>query len=350
MEKPRLSALPEPDRSESREEFLQVFEKHGSLIEFRRICRTRADRQLALFAALERAVVVGSPAASPPSPNDEADQMLCDLLDVIDADPVLKNHGSGYGPHRHLANLQAFGVWKKNAPIAQPSARELFATAFSTLSAEPVSDLPTLASNYSPRSQESDPNGELIDPSTNAQTLAAQSPESPQAPHGVLVVAIAPDQQVTIDGTGEAGIIRQEDQNPGEKCLVGWDRASPQAAGPPTPLAEIPSHPVRRGRPIKLDDLAKGRLLGLMSYGLSFRQAAAQLGVHHQTLLNALKRDEEFAQQVSEARMNAMSQPLLTVIQASRTNWRAAAWLAKFLNERRISTYETTPEERELKR
>jgi len=101
---------------------------------------------------------------------------------------------------------------------------------------------------------------------------------------------------------------------------------------------------------MKLDDVAKGKLLGLMSYGLSFRQAAAQLGVHHVTLLNALKRDEEFAQQVSEARMNAMSQPLLTVIQASRTNWRAAAWLAKFLNERRISTYETTPEERELNR
>ena len=107
---------------------------------------------------------------------------------------------------------------------------------------------------------------------------------------------------------------------------------------------------MRRGRPLKLDDMAKGRLLGLMSYGLSFRQAAAQLGVHHVTLLNALKRDEEFAQQVSEARLAAISQPLLTVIQASRNNWRAAAWLAKFLNDRRVSGYETTPEEAELKR
>jgi hypothetical protein len=85
-----------------------------------------------------------------------------------------------------------------------------------------------------------------------------------------------------------------------------------------------------------------------MSYGLSFRQAAAQLGVHHQTLLNLLKRDEAFAQQVAEARLDAISQPLLTVVQASRTNWRAAAWLAKFLDERRVRTYETTPEEREL--
>jgi hypothetical protein len=37
------------------------------------------------------------------------------------------------------------------------------------------------------------------------------------------------------------------------------------------------------------------------------------------------------------------------VIQASRTNWRAAAaWLAKFLHDRRTSSYETTPEERML--
>jgi hypothetical protein len=59
-----------------------------------------------------------------------------------------------------------------------------------------------------------------------------------------------------------------------------------------------------------------------MSYGLSFRQAAAQLGVHHQTLLNALKRDEEFAQQVAEARLDAIAQPLVVIVQAARKNWR----------------------------
>jgi hypothetical protein len=53
--------------------------------------------------------------------------------------------------------------------------------------------------------------------------------------------------------------------------------------------------PLRRGQPRKLDDVARGRLLGLMSYGLSFRQAAARLGVHHQTLFKMMKRDEEFA-------------------------------------------------------
>jgi len=63
-----------------------------------------------------------------------------------------------------------------------------------------------------------------------------------------------------------------------------------------------------------------------------------------------MKRDEEFAQQVSEARLDAISQPLLTVVQASRTSWRAAAWLARFLEDRRVRMYETTPEEHELAR
>jgi len=123
-----------------------------------------------------------------------------------------------------------------------------------------------------------------------------------------------------------------------------------QSEAQPIDVSRVPGRPLRRGRPPALDDLAKGRLLGLMSYGLSFRQAAAQLGVHHVTLLNTMKRDEEFAQQVAEARLDAISQPLLTVVQASRTNWRAAAWLEKFLNDRRASRYETTPEENELQR
>jgi hypothetical protein len=66
--------------------------------------------------------------------------------------------------------------------------------------------------------------------------------------------------------------------------------------------------------------------------------------------LKLLHRDEEFAQQVAEARLDAISQPLLAVVKAARTNWRAAAWLANFLERRRISTYESTPEERELAR
>src|SRR5437868_5878966 len=262
MEKPCLSALPEPDRSESLQNYLNVFAEHPGLADFRRLIRTPQDRQLALFAALERAVIVGSPTVSPPKPDDDADQLLCDLLDVINSHPVLKNCGAAYGPHRYLANLQALGLWRRNQPITQPCARQLFATTFASLKAEPVSDLPTSRANYSPASQESDRNGELIETSASAQALAVQPSESPQASDGILVVAISPDQQVTIETTGQAGIIRHNDQTPGEKIDI---------ENAPLDANQIRARPVRRGRPIKLDDFARGRLLGLMSHGLSFR-------------------------------------------------------------------------------
>ena len=145
---------------------------------------------------------------------------------------------------------------------------------------------------------------------------------------------VCPADAVRSEGGDSAGILHHEGSTSGEVFTA----------------AEFPVRTVRRGQPRKRDDFAKGRLLGLMSQGLSFRQAAARLGVHHQTLLNTLKRDEEFAQQVSEARLDAISQPLLTVVKASRTNWRAAAWLARFLEDRRVRNLETTPEERELER
>ena len=147
-----------------------------------------------------------------------------------------------------------------------------------------------------------------------------------------------PAQTAATESCGpDPGLIRHDDENGGEKIA---DLSIDPAA--------IPARPLRRGRPPLIDDLAKGRVLGLMAHGLSFRQAAAQLGVHHQTLLNLMKRDVEFTQQVAESRLIAISQPLLTVVKASRTNWRAAAWLARFLEERRTRSLETTPEERAI--
>jgi hypothetical protein len=339
-----LSPLSEPDRSQSLEKFLAALDRHPDLAHFRAAARTGPERQLALFAALERAVLVGSPAASPPRHDDNADQLLCDILDAIDRHPELQHHGSAYGPDRHLANLQAFGVWRGTTPLTQPSARELFTTAFSDVTTGPASDLPSLETNNSPAPQGFSPNGDLIGLSASPEPTSDQSPHSPQTVDGVLVVSIVPATDQVPDSSAPTGIIHHATETPGE-----------QFAEVPADPRLVPTRPLRRGRLIALDDLAKGRLLGLMSYGLSFRQAAAQLGVHHVTLLNALKRDEEFAQQVSEARLDAISQPLLTVIQASRTNWRAArapprsgGRLAKFLHERRVSSYETTPEERAL--
>lgn len=295
----KVRPLPERERRAALTQFLEAIDRDPELTHFRRYIPNGPQRQLALFAAWERDAIKGGPAVCPPAVDDLADQLLCDLLELCERDPHLKNHGGAFGADRHLANLQALGAWS-----GQPQALDLFTRAFSHLNADAGESYPAPAANSSPAAQELQHFGEII---------GEQIAENPG--------------DVSIGGE----LIHHEAQTPGELSA-----ALPRA--------------VRRGRPPALDERAKGKLLGLMAHGLSFRQAAAQLGVHHVTLLNALKRDEAFAQQVAEARLDAISQPLLVVVEAARKNWRAAAWLAKFLNDRRISSYEQTPEERELER
>src|SRR5207244_3426574 len=118
------------------------------------------------FAAMEREVLLGRPAACPPSHDDPGDLLLCDILDCVDRDPQLKNRGAAYGPDQRLANLQAFGLWRGSEPLNRPTALELFTTAFSSLTADAASDLPSSGANYSPVPQVSGSGGELIGPDT----------------------------------------------------------------------------------------------------------------------------------------------------------------------------------------
>jgi hypothetical protein len=324
---PNVRPLPEHDRRQVLAQFLEFLGCHPELAHFRTFVPAGKERQLALFAALERAVFRGNGAVCPPVGDDVADQLLCDIIEAIDGDPQLAKHGSAYGAHRHRINLQALGAWS-----GRPSALEFFTTAFSHLNAGGPDTSPALTTNSSPVPQEFGPSGELI------TVNPAQSPGD-----------LAPI----------PGILHHEAETPGDQCggstalsppATGMSVAAPDQTTTDGHGLEVPQRPVRRGRPPALDERAKGRLLGLIAHGLSFRQAAAQLGVHHVTLLNALKRDEEFAQQVAEARLDAIAQPLVVIVQAARKNWRAAAWLAKFLEERRVHGMETTPEERELAR
>jgi hypothetical protein len=143
--------LPERDRRERLASFLTVLGRDPSLEHFRTIVRTAPERQLALFAALEREVIVGPPAAAPPRHDDEADQLLCDILDVIDSHPDTRDHRLAYfGPDRHLANLQALGLWRGDSPIEQPSARELFTTTFSSLTVDSQSTSPASGIPFRP--------------------------------------------------------------------------------------------------------------------------------------------------------------------------------------------------------
>ena len=327
---PSRRALPKLERQQMLHNFLTVLEEHPDLAAFRAAVPNGPARQLALFAAMERHVFRGTRLVAPPKADDQIDQWLCDILEVIDSDRHLKEYGSYHGANRHRVNLQALGVW-----TGEPRAAELFATTISDVSADAAEGSPACEVNLSPSPQGCSPNCELIGREDEVLRSAVELSGSAQVEVSVSVTADSADVRPVAEGSAERGIIRHEGQNRGEE-IADSDGLN------------IPIRSLRRGRPPALDDMAKGRLLGLMAYGLSFRQAAAQLGVHHQTLLNAMKRDEQFAQQVAEARLDAISQPLLTVVKASRTSWRAAAWLANYLNERRLSTYETTPEEYEL--
>ena len=62
--------------------------------------------------------------------------------------------------------------------------------------------------------------------------------------------------------------------------------------------------------------------------------AARAVGRSHSTFVKRAKRDEQFAGRVELARQKARTDPLRSVYEASRTSWRAAAWLLEYLDRR----------------
>src|SRR5207237_1601013 len=109
-------------------------------------------------------------------------------------------------------------------------------------------------------------------------------------------------------------------------------------------LARALSRP-RRGRPAAFDEHNKGKLVALLSLGMSLRQAAAVLGVSHGTIRNTLKADPALAEEITASRFQAQLQPLACVIREARRSWKAATWLLKYLDAK-IASHEETPEER----
>jgi hypothetical protein len=101
----------------------------------------------------------------------------------------------------------------------------------------------------------------------------------------------------------------------------------------------------RRGRPAAFDEHNKGKLVALLSLGMSLRQAAAVLGVAHSTIASTLKADRALAEEITAARFQAQLQPLACVIREARRSWKAATWLLKYLDAK-IAAHEETPEER----
>jgi hypothetical protein len=76
---------------------------------------------------------------------------------------------SADGTDRRAPDLQAFGAW------SQPTATEFFTTLLSHVSADGQSTFPASEGNYSPASQVSGQNGELIGPETAACEASRRS-------------------------------------------------------------------------------------------------------------------------------------------------------------------------------
>src|SRR5688572_16308562 len=218
---PKLRPLPEADRREFLEKHLALLDQHESLAHFRAVVTTGPERQLALIAALERSVQLGSPQSCPPNFADEADLLLCDILDCINRHPDLNSRGSAYGADRHLANLQALGIWKGRAPKTTPTARELFATTFSNVTSDAASTLPASDDIISPVPQETALNGELIDAPIAASGVTVDASASAQTIDSVVVLSIAPGQPVSLQTFEPTGINRHETQTPGEQFSPG---------------------------------------------------------------------------------------------------------------------------------
>lgn len=86
-----------------------------------------------------------------------------------------------------------------------------------------------------------------------------------------------------------------------------------------------------RGRPPLLDIEKRALVLAFLEEGYSRRLAAASVGVSTKTLVRALRRDPEFAVAVALAEVRSYERPLMTIQEAARRDWRAAAWLIAHL-------------------
>jgi hypothetical protein len=129
--------------------------------------------------------------------------------------------------------------------------------------------------------------------------------------------------------------------------LIAGELIAPQGEDGPEELDELVTQAIRRakrGRPAAFDEHAKGKLLAPLALGLSLRQAASLLGVHHSTITNTLKADPALAEEITAARFQAQVQPLACIVRESRRSWKAATWLLKYLDGK-IAGHEETPDE-----
>ncbi|MFN0017290.1 MAG: hypothetical protein ACKVP0_03460 [Pirellulaceae bacterium] len=99
----------------------------------------------------------------------------------------------------------------------------------------------------------------------------------------------------------------------------------------------------RGGRPTVLTPEIREQICKLISVGLSRRQVGAYLNIDPTTITHAAARDEEFARELQRADELVAVPAMISLVAASRKNWRAALTL---LN-RKKNPATLTPEEKQ---
>ena len=104
------------------------------------------------------------------------------------------------------------------------------------------------------------------------------------------------------------------------------------------PIGKPEANGKRGGRPRALDDASKRFVCKLVARGAAVADAAALIDVSRKTIDNERRRDPDFHADLRRALAVARAEPREVVVEAAKTNWRAAAFLMKhmlMLEERR---------------
>ncbi len=223
----------------------------------------------------------------------------------------------------------------------KPEAQATGAAAKQRSPAAPTRSTGQLDPNFYTETPDSPKNGQQFDAQRVAVSREANHGDAAQLVASELVTAASISDNQSPSALSQTGISIHEADTSGQKIPPDNDETA-------DPLEELLARALarpKRGRPAAFDEHNKGKLVALLSLGMSLRQAAAVLGVSHGTIRNTLKADPALAEEITAARFQAQLQPLACVIREARRSWKAATWLLKYLDAK-IASHEETPDER----
>jgi hypothetical protein len=91
------------------------------------------------------------------------------------------------------------------------------------------------------------------------------------------------------------------------------------------------------GRPKALAEKQRATVCSLVAGGVSIRQAARYVGCAPSSIRREAERNEEFRRELTKARSEASIHPMQTLVEAAKTNWRAAAFCMKRIDPDRFA-------------